>query len=313
MSAVATLLAGSNRRAGAGVGAACGTFGELLQGRLPEHDGDFLITLPIARWSVATFHSEPESPELLVSPPHKTKALRLTRMITDWAGAPPGGRLSIDSTLPEGKGMASSSADLVATARAVANGLGVELPCRRLETMLARIEPTDGVLYPGVVAYHHRSVRLRASLGDLPPVTIVAVDEGGQVDTVAFNHRPKPFTAAHQREYSALLDAILSALPVGDLPAVGRIATRSAALNQLLNPKRWLDEILGICTAFDGLGVVTAHSGTTLGILLDDADPSYPDKLAGMAGACRALAGDVAVYRSATFGAAPDDPRWRTV
>ena len=44
------------RAAGAtGVSSAFGTFGELLQGVLPEEDGDFLVTLPVARWTMARF------------------------------------------------------------------------------------------------------------------------------------------------------------------------------------------------------------------------------------------------------------------
>ncbi|MEV0388551.1 hypothetical protein [Nonomuraea sp. NPDC050643] len=284
-----------------GVGTAFGTFGELLQGTVPEPDGDFLVTLPIARWSMATFRSDPYSRELRVEPAHKTKALRLTEMIIDATGADTGGVLTLESGLPEGKGMASSSADLVATARAVSNALRADLPCRRIEEMLRRIEPTDGVLYPGVVAYHHRTVRLRAYLGTLPQLTVIAIDEGGQVDTIAFNRIPKPFSPADKREYARLLDRLGAAVRAGDVAAVGEVATRSAIMNQVLQPKRTLAPMLDICAAHGGLGVVNAHSGTTLGVLLDTADPDYPDKMVAIASDCYALAGNVSAYCALTF------------
>ncbi|MCP9975684.1 hypothetical protein LUX02_19820 [Streptomyces somaliensis] len=153
-----------------GVGTAFGTFGELLQGVLPEEDGDFLVTLPVARWTRAAFRLDPDLDDVVVRPVWKRKARRLARMIVEeGAPRPVGGELTVHSLIPEGKGLASSSADLVATARAVGQALGLAMPAPRIERFLARIEPTDGVLYPGIVAFHHRSVRLRAVLGSLPP------------------------------------------------------------------------------------------------------------------------------------------------
>ncbi|MEK8145380.1 hypothetical protein NKH18_40240 [Streptomyces sp. M10(2022)] len=166
------------RRGTTGVSTAFGTFGELLQGVLPGPDGDFLVTLPIARWTVATFRTEPESTTVRVVPDHKRKAARLVSMITEELPLPMGGFLTLDSALPEGKGLASSSADLVATARAAGNALGIPMPPRRIESYLSRIEPTDGVLYDSIVAYDHRRVRLRQALGSLPPMTVVGIDEG---------------------------------------------------------------------------------------------------------------------------------------
>ncbi|RJL34330.1 kinase [Bailinhaonella thermotolerans] len=283
-----------------GVGSAFGVFGELLQGVLPEPDGDFLVTLPIARWSVATFRGAAPG-RITVRPRHKTKTLRLAGMILADAGHPMGGEITIESGLPEGKGMASSSADLVATARAVGSALGIPLPPSRIESYLRRIEPTDGVLYPAIVAYHHRRVALRAVLGTLPPMTVVGVDEGGEVDTVEFNRIPKPFTGSDQREYARLLERITGAVRRRDLAGVGEVATRSALMNQALRPKATLDRVLGVCRDVGGLGVVAAHSGTSLGILLDPARPGHADRTAAAVAACSAIAGDVTVHQCLSF------------
>lgn len=298
-----TCLEGPRRsyRGATGVSTAFGTFGELLQGALPEPDGDFLVTLPIARWSIATFRTGPDSPQLEVQPPYKRKAVRLVEMILDDAGVRMGGLLTIDSGIAEGKGLASSSADLVATARAVANALGLAMPPERIESLLVRIEPTDGVLYEGIVAFYHRRVQLHSVLGLLPSMTVVGVDEGGTVDTVAFNRIPKPFTRTDRRTYARLLDRLTEAVCRCDLPAIGEVATRSALMNQLLRPKWTLGAMLDICIEVGGLGVVNAHSGTMLGILLDSRDPDHRDRVADAARMCLGLTGDVAVYRSLSF------------
>ncbi|UQT61469.1 kinase [Streptomyces durmitorensis] len=288
------------------MGTAFGTFGELLQGVLPEEDGDFLVTLPVARWTMATYRREPGLEDVVVRPAGKTKALRLARTIGELAerqtGVPAvGGTLHVNSVIPEGKGLASSSADLVATARAVGQALRVEMPPSRIERLLADIEPTDGVLYPAIVAFHHRTVRLRGVLGSLPVMAVVGIDEGGSVDTVDFNRIPKPFTLADRHEYARLLDRLACAVRRRDLAEVGRVATRSAQMNQLLRDKWSLEPMREICREVGGLGVAVAHSGTTLGILLDTGDPSYTQRVSAAAQACGELAGGVTVYRTLSF------------
>jgi len=287
-----------------GVGRAYGTFGELLQGVLPEPGGDFLVTLPIARWACAEFRLAPGSADVRVVPEHKDKARRLARLVLERAGAPNGGVLTLRGGLPEGKGLASSSADLVATARAVGEALGVPVPARVLEDLLRRVEATDGVLYPGNVVFDHRRVRLLRRLGSLPTMTIVGIDEGGVVDTMAFNRIAKPFSAADRREYARLLDRLAAAVPAGDLAEAGRVATRSAQLNQVLNPRRTLDQALAICRDVYGLGVVAAHSGTMLGILLNPRAPGHRARVAETVRACAALEAPVSVYRSLSFTSA---------
>ncbi|SCK48037.1 kinase [Streptomyces sp. WMMB 322] len=284
-----------------GVGTAFGTFGELLQGALPEEDGDFLVTLPVARWSMAAFQQDPGADGITVRPSRKKKALQLARMIAQEVPDPVAGILTVNSVIPEGKGLASSSADLVATARAVASSLNIPMPPSRIERLLARIEPTDGVLYPAIVAFHHRAVRLRAVLGSLPAMTVVGIDEGGAVDTVDFNRIPKSFSAAQCCEYARLLDRLADAVPRHDLEEVGRVATRSALMNQPLRYKRSLEPMLEICRDVGGLGVAVGHSGTTLGVLLDGRDPSCTHRATAAARACAELAGHVAVYRTLSF------------
>lgn len=278
-----------------GAGISFGTFGELLQGALPGPDRDFLVTLPIMRWSTARLSLVPNAGELRVEPEHKHKSLRIAREVLACHGVAPGGRLLVTSQLPEGKGMASSSADLIATIRATGKAIGRAVTPRTAEAFLRMIEPTDGLMYRDVVAFYHRRVELHRCLAAPPALTIVGVDEGGQVDTVAFNATRPPITAGERREYTRLLDLLAVALAGGDLATVGRVATRSAEMNQARCPKRCLDRLRHLCRQVGGLGVVVAHSGTVLGILISNDDPDYAGKVADAKTACQELAGDVSV------------------
>ncbi|MGW8487074.1 GHMP family kinase ATP-binding protein [Streptomyces sp. NPDC055886] len=285
-----------------GTGRAFGTFGELLQGVLPGSDRHFMVTFPVAAWSTASFQHFPDSSGLVVWPPHKRKALRIARLALAAAGHGGGGVLELDSDLPEGKGMASSSADLVATARAVAAALGTAFDAPTIESFLREIEPTDGVMYDEIVAYYHREAELREALGALPPLVIVAHDEGGQVDTIVHNRAAKPAGEAEKREYAQLLDRLCDAVRAGDLTTVGQVATRSAQLNARLRPRRRLPELERISATTGGLGVVCAHSGTVLGILYAADDPALETKVAAARAACAELPGATSVHRSLGTG-----------
>jgi L-threonine kinase len=283
---------------GVGVGVANGTFGELLQGVLPESDLDFLVTFPISRTSIAEFHLVPSHREVVIQPPHKTKSRLLAERILRAHGNHGGGSLRITTTLPEGKGLASSSADLVATARAVGEAVGVRLTEREIELFLRGIEPSDGVMYPGIVAFYHREVRLRERLGSLPPLTIVAHDVGGMVDTVRFNQAKKPRSATAKHEYAELLGALANAVRTGDLQAVGDISTRSAEMHSTLSPRKHFGDLLRICRDIGGLGLVLAHSGTNLGVLLPGDVDEHAEEVQYIRKSCAAFPGSVSVYRS---------------
>ncbi len=263
-------------------GTCFGTFGELLQGALPERGTRFLVTLPIARYSTVRYLALPCRADLFVFPQGKSKVYRLAHMLLDYFEIDGGGLLSVQSELLEGKGCASSSADMVAAARAICRAYQVELPAATLATMMAEIEPSDGVMYQGVVSFYHCQGVLRRWLGHIPLLTIVAVDEGGQVDTVAFNRRVDTYSPDVLLKYECLLHTLEEAVIGGDLATIGEIATQSALLNQELLPKIYLDLMLDLSRQYDALGVVVSHSGTYIGLLFDPRRPGYARQLTGL-------------------------------
>ncbi len=287
---------------GAAAGSAFGTFGELLQGALPHPQGDFLVTFPLARWATAVFRPRAGQRGVHVLPAHKGKSRRVAEAVLASLGVPDGGLLEVGGDLPEGKGLASSSADLVATVRAVGAAFGRTFTPAETEAFLRGIEPADGVMYDEIVAFHHREVRLGRRLGVLPPLTVVAHDEGGQVDTVAHNRGARTIDAAARDEYARLLDRLTDAVAGGDLHEVGAVATRSAEMNAHRRERAGFAELRALCREVDGLGLVLAHSGTMLGVLLEAHDPSLAGKTEHVRAGCAALGGEVSVHRSLGTG-----------
>ncbi|MFI9123659.1 kinase [Streptomyces bikiniensis] len=287
-----------------GTGIANGTFGELLQGVLPENDLDFLVTFPITLASVAEFWPDVQRRGVVVHPAGKQKSRRIAERILDVLGHDFGGILELTSNIPEGKGLASSSADLVATARAVGDAFGRHFSEAEIESFIRGIEPSDGVMYPDIVAFYHREVRLRHRLGQLPSLSIVAHDTGGTVDTLQFHKIEKHFTDAEKQEYGRLLSTLTDAVQAQDLAIIGEVTTRSAEMNLKFLPRDDFNQLRRICHEVEGLGLVQAHSGTTLGILLPEGLNDHAERVAHITKACRLLPGTVQLYRSLGFAGA---------
>lgn len=262
-----------------GTGTAFGSFGELLQGVHADNDLDFLVTFPIDRGSRVTLHPDLAS-ELKVVPEFKQKSVGLAARLLEYFDLPSRGELRVESDLPIGKGLASSSADLLATARAIESCYGVNIPIPLLQRFMAEIEPTDGVMYPGVVSFFHRKVELGERLGLMPRTTVVAIDEGGEVDTIDYNRFRRPYTLEEKLEYAQLMNRLKIAFQEQDVHTIGQVATRSTLMNQSRQKKRSLKNLLRLSQELEALGIVNAHSGTFIGLLFWKEDRDYELKVA---------------------------------
>jgi L-threonine kinase len=264
--------------ASSGCASCHGSFGELLQGALPDA-GPFLVTLPIELRARARFVARDASRELRVQPESSWKSLRLAEALLRRHSLPVHGELTLESEIPRGKGLASSTADLVATWRAIASFHRLPQEIEVLEALLREIEPSDGVMHESVVAYRHREARLLERMGPVPPLALVAIDEGGEVETLAHNGREPGYSQSEIDEFSTLLTRLRQAFRKGDLAGIGAVATRSAEMNQRILPKRTLGTMIGIAAAVNAIGVVAAHSGTCLAILIDALGEDRDDRI----------------------------------
>ncbi len=276
-------------------GISFGSFGELLQGVLPG-DGDFLVTLPIEKYAVAHFFPCEGSEAIDVFPAWKTKSQQLAGNLLRKYRRGTGGQLYLASEIPCGKGLSSSSADLVATARAIESYLGIRIPMDELCRRLSEVEPTDGVMFPESVTYFHVKGALCERLGILPQVEILSLDEGGHVDTLECHRREVTHRARERTlEFRPLLDRLRDAFQRHVLQEIGAVSTRSAFINQEVNPKKNLELVHSVCKETGGAGLITTHSGTCIGILYDNTRPGHRDNLSRAAAELRPY-GQVNVY-----------------
>ena len=290
-----------------------GTCGELVQGM--TGGVDFLVTCPInqfARATVTLYRSDrpgdfvrgidhlPKTAQAVTATLARLRqCLRMSGMVADVAVANP---------IPVGKGMGSSSADITAAVCATGRAAGVELSPDAVAKIALAVEPTDGVMFPGIAMFDHREGRIVDLLGSPPPMEVIVIDRGGQVDTLEFNRtdRTEHWRSVAQATAESL-ELVKEGIRRGDPELVGRGATISARVGRPDEAGPWVNQAVDFAAEIGAVGVNVAHSGTVVGILLDarkrQSKPAYREALIEFAAA-------ESVQHFRIIGGGARDPRY---
>ena len=234
-----------------------GSCGELAQG---WKDGQpFMITCPIGLYSRALVTDCTSAKTGLGK--KAELALKTTVSYMGFDNFPLG--LALESQLPTGKGMAASTADIVAVIQAVSAAIDEELEPEEIAEIAAGIEPTDGIFYSGIVRMNYMTGELLQSYGNAPKMIIAMFDTGGTINTIDFHSEYR----GHENSPQELLDAIDELDRDFSAQQIAKVATLSALANQHLVHKPQLEEIIEYAKSLGALGVNVAHSGTMMGVL----------------------------------------------
>ncbi|EPH46701.1 GHMP kinase [Streptomyces aurantiacus] len=310
----------ADARTGTGTGHAACHHGEILQGVFLDERGRRragLVTLPMtALGTRAEFVRRPEAPDVTVVPADRTKALRAaTYAMAECAMycQEPlcGGELRLTGDIPVGLGMGSSSSDVIAAVRAVADAFGVRLAPEVVARLAVRAErASDPLMLDGrPLLFAQREGRVLEELGAaLPPAVVVGCALGGgrPVDTLALPAHG--YDDEDVRAYERLRDVLRSAVATADPVLLGHVATESARRGQRILPHEEFGELTAIAGRVGAVGVQVAHSGNVAGLLFDPAAPDLRGRLRRCSQALTA-AGIPVTYTFATNprGAVPPD------
>lgn len=273
-----------------------GTLGELWQGPCEQH-GELhigLISLPVRRYSWMHFLPG-EDGDIERDLDGKDKCRRAIEAYLHLHGKTlPPGRFVHDSELPTGKGMASSTADLVATVRCLDRLFGATTPLAALTALLRGIERSDSVFLDRYALYLSGRQQVLQTFADAPRLHACYIDEGGTVETEKLAEPLLQHYRRHQASYRVHLELALDAFGRGDAAAICEGATRSAQLAQWVTPKPHLDILLRHRRELGADGVVVAHTGSLIGYLFAQRpDPARLGELsaffAGLGRQCRLI------------------------
>ncbi|WP_034262615.1 hypothetical protein [Actinospica robiniae] len=264
--------------------------GEILQGAFRVHGRiqRGLVTIPCELyWSTAAFTPEPGG-EVTVLPEWRGKARQAAeltlRELEPLVGEGLGGTLSVCSDVPLGRGFGSSTSDVLAAIRAVADAFDVRLPRETVARLAVAAETaSDSLMFDqSAVLFAHREGALIEDFGArLPAMHVLGFGTGLAVDTVGF--LPARYTERELDCFDELRVRLRTAVRSGDVARIGEIATVSTRINQSHLPIPRLEQVCEAAAEAGAAGVHTAHSGDIAGLLFDLRDPdlSYRLKLAG--------------------------------
>jgi L-threonine kinase len=242
------------------------TCGELIQGAI---DGqDFLVNCPIDLFSEVELNNQRKTGLEIDAEGDFAKVSAALVRVADLYGIALNHRLCIASPIPRGKGMASSTADITAALGAFIRHAGIDLNDEGLGSLIASVEPSDCVHYPGIAEVNHLTGKLFARFPVPSGLRVIVVDCGGEIDTLNFDRtRARAIYNEHRSEVMGLLGELRRGLLFADAAAIGDAASRSARLSQRILPKFPLELLHRVCTDAGAVGVNCAHSGTVLGVM----------------------------------------------
>lgn len=260
-----------------GVGRIHAHHGEIVQGVFYSSDGKLehgLVTLPCSLFGThVRFRPTPSGP-LTVEPGDRSRARTAARMTLDALGRTGwGGSIRIEGNVPLRWGCGSSTTDVLATIRAVADAFGAVLEPEWIARLSVASETaSDSLMYGperAVLFAQRRGSVLLDLGGPLPRVQVLGfnTEEDRGVETLSLP--PCQYSAWEAEAFQPILGLLRRAVEQQDPALLGRVATASTTIMQRHRPKRFMPELLRLVRETGALGVQVAHSGTVAGLLFE--------------------------------------------
>jgi uncharacterized protein involved in propanediol utilization len=259
-----------------GYGAAIGHQGEILQGVFHD-DGAVvrgLVTLPCRLFGSKAAFLADETGVVTVEPAWRVLSRRAAQLTLERCGRRGlGGHVTVQSNIPPSWGLGSSTTDVTATIRAVADALGVLVTAEEVAVLAVATEvASDSTMFEDrCILFAQRAGVVVEDLGGaLPPLVVLGfnthgAEEGGSIDTLAF--APARYDWAEIESFRPLLGLLRRAVQTQDAMLLGRVATASAAINERFLPQPGFERLLEIADEVGAVGLQVAHSGVVAGLL----------------------------------------------
>lgn len=243
--------------------------GEFVQGILDREE--YLSSYAINMFSIATLEEKQENINL--GPKKSRKAIekvfeRFNIPLRECKNI----SLNINSNIPIGKGMASSTADIGSTIKATLSMLNKDLGDEEISCIASEIEPTDSILLYKNSIFNPVNGQVKKYLSTLNNGRVIILEPDEILETSIIRSNPNYLDI--KLENKAIINKSFNLLEEGlreqDLKLIGKACTLSSLANENIHKKPHLNKIIEISNKMGAYGVNIAHSGTVIGILIDN-------------------------------------------
>lgn len=258
-----------------------GSFGEVLQGRINKKD--LLLSCPVNIYTkVKVF--ETNSAQKKFNNEKSAAFLRNILKSWDYEANHKNFDIEINSQIPYGKGLASSTADLCGVYYCLLKLFNRQFNEEELVKQCIKIEPTDSIIFKKMTLFDYKNGLYKKTIGDYLNYNILAFEGNKIVDTVEFNNKNLPSLS----EVDDLLPILEEAIKEKNLEKLAYVSTESIVRNQKRLYYDFVQEVISIKNKTSGLGIIGAHSGNVLGIMYEDsASLDYALKLGEKLNMCK--------------------------
>ena len=242
--------------------AVCGVLAQGVLGDMP-----FSVTCPVDFYSRVRVQLTSDGPGVVATDGCDKTVAAVRRTLAHLRRAKVRAEVQVNSPIPRGRGLGSSTADLSAAIAATAKAMGRELSPYDIAQIALSIEPTGGAMMPGLALFDHRAGMVRESLGSPPPMEIVAMDFGGSPGS-SLDDRTRRWQSVNEQTDEALR-LIRRGVEDRSPDLVGRGASLAAEAASRIESRPRLQELVSFASQVGAVGVNGGHLEGVSGVLLD--------------------------------------------
>jgi uncharacterized protein involved in propanediol utilization len=252
---------------------AAGHAGEVLQGAVQTggRTRRLLMSLPAPPLRTEAEVVATPGQSLRIEPAWASKALQAAVALFRWFERPlPAVTVKLRSNIPPGKGCGSSTADMLATIRALLLYSGLTMTEESIARLIVSVEEaTDGSVLSRPALFRHREGTVDEYLpGEFPAMRVMVIDAQpaaaiNTIDMPRARYCPQQLAA-----FELLVARLRRAFRDRNAHEFGQVATASAQISQTFLPKPHFASLTQLVLNEGGYGLSVSHSGTVVAALL---------------------------------------------
>ena len=180
--------------------------------------------------------------------------------------------LSIRSSIPTGKGMASSTADIGASIMAILDYLDQDMEPDLISKIVARVEPTDSIYNENICIFDPVKGQVVDELGKLSVKKVLILEPGFKINTIKLRMRQDYYR--YLGENRELTSQAFKKLKYGiendHMESIRQACETSALANENIKNTPHLRDLIELARECDYEFLNISHTGTALGIGLGE-------------------------------------------
>ncbi|WP_251860079.1 kinase [Clostridium sp. Marseille-Q2269] len=239
-----------------------GSFGEILQGNLGEKP--VLVSSPINLYTYVRLFESRKQKKLYKN----IKANKfIENILIDWGYTYyiNNIHIEINSKIPRGKGLASSTADLCATYKALTQLFKKNYYIEELQKNCLKIEPTDSIIFDEFTLFDYKNGSFKEKLGPYIKFYILVFQGNRIINTLDFNNIPQKMNSIED-----LIPDVTKSIEKKDIKNIAKISEESIKRNFHRLSYDYFNIVSEYKNRNGGLGIIGCHSGDALGIVYDN-------------------------------------------